>query len=131
MKETYINITDECDAIDELCIICFEIEDGYKKKTITHSKLLKCTCKCNYYIHKSCFDKWLEKNPKKNVSCLICSSTATQVLSCKEKVGKIIKSKKIIICFKDICKFSLWVCCFLLVWIIISEYENINNNYDE
>ena len=48
MKETYLNITEECDAIDELCVICLEIEDGLKNRTIVHSKFLNSRCHCHY-----------------------------------------------------------------------------------
>ena len=35
MKETYLNINEECDAIDELCVICLEFEDEFQKRRIS------------------------------------------------------------------------------------------------
>ncbi len=131
MKETYINITEECDAIDKLCVICLEIEDEMNNITIIRSELLKSKCDCCYYIHKSCFKKWINKRPVENLNCLICSSKATQVLTCKEKCIKIGNSKRLLICIKEFCKFTKWFLCVSVIWFILTEIDNIKNNYDE
>ena len=47
-KETYLNISKDCDAIDELCVICLEIEDDFKNRTIVHSRFLNSQCQCQY-----------------------------------------------------------------------------------
>ena len=131
MKETYLNINEECDAIDELCVICLEFEDEFKIRTIIHTKLLKCQCECKYYIHKSCFDKWLNKRPNSNLTCLICSSTAKPVLSYKDCCVKILNSRRLKTCCKEFSKLIQWSLCLTFIWLLLIEIENLNNNYHE
>lgn len=131
MKETYLNITEECDAIDELCVICLEIEDGFKNRTAVHSKFLNSQCHCHYYIHKRCFDKWLEKRPNENTACLICSSKAKLVLPCNIRCIKILNSSKVRICCKEFCRLIQIFLCISFVWIVLIEIDNVKNNYDD
>jgi len=131
MKETYLNITEECDAIDELCVICLEIEDGLKNRTIVHSKFLNSQCHCHYYIHKSCFDKWLEKRPNENTFCLICSSTAKLVLPYNIRCIKILNSSKLKKCCKEFCRLIQMFLCISFLWIVLTEIDTVKNNTDE
>ncbi len=131
MKETYININEECDAIDELCVICLEIEDDFKNRTIIHSKLLNGECECHYYIHKHCFDKWLEKRPNENTSCLICSSKAKIVLSNKDRCMKILNSSRLKKYCKEFCRLIQWLICLIFLWVLLTEINNVENNNHE
>ena len=129
--ETYVNINEQCDAIDELCVICLEIEDDFKNRTILHSKFFNSQCECHYYIHKHCFEKWLEKRPTKNIACLICSSKANLVLSRKERCIKIVNSSEMKINCKKICRLIQWLVCLSFLWVLLREINNVKNNNDE
>ncbi len=131
MKETYLNITEECDAIDELCVICLEIEDNFKNRTTVHSKFLNSQCHCHYYIHKSCFDKWLEKRPNENTTCLICSSKAKLVLSRKVRCIKMLNCIRLKKCCTELCKCIQIFLCLSFLWIMLTEIDTIKNNTDE
>tara|TARA_R110001592_G_scaffold136001_4_gene352676 strand:- start:2075 stop:2470 length:396 start_codon:yes stop_codon:yes gene_type:complete len=131
MKETYLNITEECDAIDELCVICLEIEDNFKNRTVIHSKFLNSQCHCHYYIHKRCFDKWLEKRPNENTSCLICSSKAKLVLSHKNRCIKILNGIRFKKCCTEFCKCIQIFLCLSFLWVMLTEFDNDENNTHE
>jgi len=130
-KETYLNISKDCDAIDELCVICLEIEDDFKNRTIVHSRFLNSQCQCQYYIHKRCFDKWLEKRPTEDTTCLICSSKAKLVLSCKTRCIKTLNSNKLKKCCEEMCRLIPWFVCLSFLWIMLTEIDIAKNNTDE
>tara|TARA_B110000977_G_C11043515_1_gene479668 strand:+ start:1399 stop:1653 length:255 start_codon:yes stop_codon:yes gene_type:complete len=57
----YIKINDENDE----CLICF---DPMNKKK---DKLIYCKY-CSNYVHKKCFDLWLEQNISDKKKCIYC-----------------------------------------------------------
>ena len=122
MKETYININEECDAIDELCVICLERMDQNKIVSVPHNKLLTCECECRYYIHKSCFDKWMTNRPTE-VSCLICLSKASPVLSCRDRVLICIRSRGCARIKRDCLHCFSWVMCFISLWVTLRIFD--------
>lgn len=123
ISDNYINISCESEPIDELCVICLEFEDSFKKRTINHSKFLICKCKCNYHIHKNCFDKWLVARPNKQVRCLICSSDGDLVLTCEKKcVNNCVNYITGEICISHLImvgKILGWVSCLLGLWFVL------------
>ena len=130
MKETYININEECDAIDELCVICLERMDNNKAPSMPHSKLLTCECDCRYYIHKSCFDKWMVNRPTE-VTCLICLSKASPVLSYCDHVAICMRSRGCIRLKRDCLHCFSWFMCFMGLWIMLRIFENERIKYEE
>ena len=51
---------------EKSCVICLEIYDNKKNPCILHSNLINAECDCKYYIHKTCFAKWLKSAYKRN-----------------------------------------------------------------
>jgi hypothetical protein len=126
MKETYININEECDAIDELCVICLERTDQNKIVSVPHNKLLTCECECRYYVHPSCFDKWMANRPTE-VSCLICLSKASPVLSCRDRVFICIRSRGFARIKRDCWHCFRWFMCFISLFVTLRIFDD--NNY--
>ena len=128
-KETYITINEDCDAIDKLCVICLETMDGNQRMATPRHKMLKCECECKYYIHKSCFDKWLANRPN-NVSCLICLSKAKPVTTPMDIVKKCcyVRYERV----KILCHtFISWVLCFISLCLMLRFIEDSRYKYEE
>lgn len=127
-KETYITINEECDAIDRLCVICLDSLDSHQKMTFPREKMLKCECECSYYIHKSCFDKWLINRPNE-VTCLICLSKATPVQTYMDVAKKCCRVK--MKCIRGVCcKLMMWTMCLVGLWIITGFMEDRRYKYE-
>lgn len=125
ISDNYINISCESEPIDEICVICLEFEDSLKKRTISHSKFLICKCKCNYHIHKSCFEKWLVTRPNKEARCLICTCDGDLVLTCEKKCVNYITGE---ICISHLIRLGKclgWFSCLMAMWfvLLIRDYD--------
>lgn len=129
MKEIYTNINEECDAIDELCVICLERVDNNNAITVHRSKLLTCECDCRYYIHKSCFDKWMT-NHTSEVSCLICLSKASPVLSCSDRASICVRSERYLQISRNCWNCFSWFICLVSVWVTLRMFEGNSIKYE-
>lgn len=62
------------------CIICYENNNEktnlYTLECILNKKNILSDCSCNYYIHLSCFDNWIETS----FSCPICRIKYKQII---------------------------------------------------
>ena len=81
------------------CIIC-----------LNQNNLVK-ICDCNYYVHKSCFEKWIELNNRNN--CFYCNKK----IKLDNKQFLLLKLKQIlnfiylsysILCEYDLHNFQRW-----------------------
>ena len=112
------------------CVICLEIYDNKKNPCILHSKLLNAECDCKYYIHKTCFAKWLKNRPTNEMNCLICSSKAKPLLTYKQLCDELVRKpccKQTVSC---IYKMVVWFCLLTLCWLflgILEQRYSINN----
>ena len=128
-KDTYITINTECDAIDELCVICMEKVDVRMVVSQPHTVFLKCECECKYYVHRSCFEKWADNRPR-DISCLICLSKATQVLTLKEHVREYILTERCQYARKTCVSLASWFICFMGLWVMLSIFEDKRIEYE-
>jgi len=128
-KGAYITINTECDAIDELCVICLEKLDSRKVVSQPHTLFLNCECECNYYIHRSCFEKWADNRPTE-ISCLICLSKATQVLTLKQHIREYILTERCQYARKTCVSLTSWFICFMGLWVMLCIFEDKPIEYE-
>ena len=126
-----IDIKTESES-EKVCVICLEIYDINKNISISHSNLINAECNCEYYIHKTCFTKWLKNRPTNEINCIICSSKATPVLTYKQLCEELLRKprcKKRIICIYN---SIVWCGIIILCWFFfgILDERNANNNYE-
>lgn len=115
---------------DKNCVICLEYYDNNNNISILHSNLINANCECEYYIHKTCFSKWLKNRPTNEMNCLICSSNGKPVLTYQQYCQELIRKpgcKKTIIC---IYKSIIWCSIIILCWFFSGILEKQNNNYE-
>ena len=112
------------------CVICLEIYDNKINPCILHSNLINAECDCKYYIHKTCFAKWLKNRPTNEMNCLICSSKAKPLLTyeqlCDELVRKPCCKQTVRCIYKMVVWFSLLTLCWLFLG-ILEEHFSIDN----
>ena len=82
--------------IENICVICLEIHDENGLKCVPHSNHINAKCECAYFVHRSCFQKWVHTRPQdtNTVNCLVCSSEGVLVLSYKERIIKVFANRK-------------------------------------
>ena len=124
--------TETKNETEKICVICLEIYDNNKNISILHSNLINAECDCEYYIHKTCFAKWLKNRPTNEITCLICSSKATPVLTYEQLCEELLRKpgcKKTIIC---IYKSIVWCGIIIICWFFfgILDERTANNNYE-
>jgi hypothetical protein len=70
-------------TIDNTCVICLELLDSSGAETEHKSKMTRTSvCDCNYHVHGSCFEQWLQDKPTDELNCLVCGSKMELVIPC-------------------------------------------------
>ena len=98
---------------DTTCVICLELLDSLGASSKQKSKMTRTLdCDCNYYLHISCFDQWLQDKPTDELNCLVCGSAVELIVPCRKQCE---------ICIKD-CDLSTHIGCLLTVGAIFFIY---------
>jgi len=87
-------------TIDKTCVICLELLDGSGVETKHKSKMTRTSvCDCNYHVHSSCFEQWLQDKPTDELNCLVCGSKMELVIpyikQCELYIKKYVPPKNI------------------------------------
>ena len=71
--------TNTLENITQECVICLDKEHETDQLLHIDKYMYDRKCKCNYYIHKTCFQKWCSSEyfneNSKEMNCIICNST--------------------------------------------------------
>lgn len=128
------SICDKCDdanrdrkkLIENMCVICLEIHDENGLKCVPHSNHINAKCECAYFVHRSCFQKWVHTRPQdtNTVNCLVCSSEGVLVLSYKERIMKVFTNRKCLKLIHCVSNVFCWFCVFMMIWQIGVFVEN-------
>ena len=76
---------DDLDISKTNCIICLNDLGNRGCSSINDSRYKK-NCKCVYMVHRECFEKWFDQNPK----CLICMGPVVDVYLKRIKYARIV-----------------------------------------
>lgn len=122
-------ISDRQKMIENNCVICLEEYDENHNACVPHSKHMIAECKCAYFVHPSCFRKWIRNRPTKSVNCILCASEGTLVMSYNERIEVVMKTticrRTIIFAMRIFC----WMCIFISIWEIVTFMENMSDEY--
>ena len=124
--------TYECEKmISNICVICLEEYDEINKACVPHSHHIIAKCKCEYFVHTSCFQKWVRTRPIKTVNCILCASEGVLVMSYTERIVMVFKTRifrrVIVLTMQLIC----WICIFISLWELATFMENESQQYYE
>ena len=126
-------LVDDNNIIDgEICNDKYTVEiyDNKKNPCILHSNLINAECDCKYYIHKTCFAKWLKNRPTNEMNCLICSSKAKPLLTYEQLCDELVRKPCCKQTVRCIYKMVVWFCLLTVCWLflgILEERYSINN----
>ena len=112
--------------VESMCVICLEIYDEQGVECVSHSKHINAKCECAYFVHRSCFQKWVHTRPQHTnmVNCLVCSSEGVIVLSYTERIMKIFANREWLKTIRCIMNVFCWFCVFMMIWQIGVFVEN-------
>ena len=126
-----LNQSDSTNMVEKTCVICLEILDENKVVCVQQSKLLTAECRCEYFVHKSCFKTWIQSRPSDSINCIVCSSKGVLEMSCKDNLIIMCKSRK----FRRYMLFTIRVISYICVILTVREFiiliEDIQSNYVE
>ena len=116
--------------VESMCVICLEIYDEQGVECVPHSKHINAKCECAYFVHRSCFQKWVNTRPQHTnmVNCLVCSSEGVIVLSYTERIMKVFTNRKWLKTIKCLMNVFCWFCVFMMIWQIGIFVENRENS---
>jgi hypothetical protein len=121
--------SDRNKLVEKVCVICLEVYDGEKRACVPHSKHIVAKCDCAYFVHSSCFQKWIQTRPPTNsVNCLVCSSEGVLVLSYVEGISIVLKSRRCRNLLVSMTRMFCWGCVLMLLWEISCFIENREND---
>jgi len=121
--------SDRNKLVEKVCVICLEVYDGEKRACVPHSKHIVAKCDCAYFVHSSCFQKWIQTRPPTNsVNCLVCSSEGVLVLSYVERISIVLKSRRCRNLLVSMTRIFCWGCVLMLLWEISCFIENREND---
>jgi len=121
--------SDRNKLVEKVCVICLEVYDGEKRACVPHSKHIVAKCDCAYFVHSSCFQKWIQTRPPTNsVNCLVCSSEGVLVLSYVEGISIVLKSRRCRNVLVSMTRIFCWGCVLMLLWEISCFIENREND---
>ena len=121
--------SDRNKLVEKVCVICLEVYDGEKRACVPHSKHIVAKCDCAYFVHSSCFQKWIQTRPPTNsVNCLVCSSEGVLVLSYVERISIVLKSRRCRNLLVSMTRMFCWGCVLMLLWEISCFIENREND---
>lgn len=110
--------------VENVCVICLEVYDGEKRACVPHSNHIVAKCKCAYFVHASCFKKWVQTRPTNSVNCLVCSSEGVLVLGYVEGITIVLKSKRCRNVLVSMTRIFCWGCVLMMIWEISCFIEN-------
>ena len=122
------NTSDRNKLVEKVCVICLEVYDGEKRACVPHSKHIDAKCECAYFVHTSCFQKWVQTRPTNSVNCLVCSSEGMLVLSYVERISIVLKSRRCRKMLTSMTRIFCWLCLMMLLWEISCFIENREND---
>ena len=126
-----LNQSDSTNMVEKTCVICLEIMDENKVVCVQQSKLLTAECRCEYFVHKSCFNTWIQSRPSDSINCIVCSSKGVLTIGYKDKLIIMCKSRK----FRRYVLYIIHVLCYIFIILTIREFfiliEYIQSNYVE
>ena len=120
--------SDRNKLVEKVCVICLEVYDGEKRACVPHSKHIVAKCDCVYFVHSSCFQKWIQTRPTNSVNCLVCSSEGVLVLSYVERISIVLKSRRCRNLLVSMTRIFCWGCVLMLLWEISCFIENREND---
>lgn len=120
--------SDRNKLVEKVCVICLEVYDGEKRACVPHSKHIVAKCDCAYFVHSSCFQKWIQTRPTNSVNCLVCSSEGVLVLSYVERTSIVLKSRRCRNLLVSMTRMFCWGCVLMLLWEISCFIENREND---
>jgi hypothetical protein len=120
--------SDRNKLVEKVCVICLEVYDGEKRACVPHSKHIVAKCDCAYFVHSSCFQKWVQTRPTNSVNCLVCSSEGVLVLSYVERISIVLKSRRCRNLLVSMTRMFCWGCVLMLLWEISCFIENREND---
>jgi len=131
LDDLELNHNDSTNMVEKTCVICLEILDENKVVCVQQSKLLTAECRCEYFVHKSCFKTWIHSRPSDSINCIVCSSKGVLTIGYKDKLIIMCKSRK----FKRYMLFVIRVISYICVILTVREFiiliEHIQSNYVE
>jgi hypothetical protein len=130
---------ENCDhkkLVEKTCVICLEIHDEQGLECVSHSKHINAKCECAYFVHRSCFHKWIQTRTRGDdinaVNCLVCSSEGAIVLSYQERIKNVFLNRRCLKMAQCISNVFCWWCVFMLIWELGDFLEtNQQNRYNE
>jgi hypothetical protein len=119
---------DDKKLMDKMCVICLEIYDENEIECVPQSNHINSKCECAYFVHRSCFKRWIHSRPQNinGVNCLVCSSEGVIVLSYKERIMKILTNQKCLKLIDCVVNFFCWFCVFMMIWELSAIVEKKN-----
>lgn len=120
--------SDRNKLVEKVCVICLEVYDGEKRACVPHSKHIVAKCDCAYFVHSSCFQKWVQARPTNSVNCLVCSSEGVLVLSYVEGISIVLKSRRCRNVLVSMTRMFCWGCVLMLLWEISCFIESREND---
>tara|TARA_Y100000741_G_C18165503_1_gene522979 strand:- start:160 stop:804 length:645 start_codon:yes stop_codon:yes gene_type:complete len=113
--------------VESMCVICLEIYDEQGIECVSHSKHINAKCECAYFVHRSCFQKWVQTRPTNSVNCLVCSSEGVLVLSYTERIKQVVTSRRFRKMLGSMFHVFCWISVFMCIWqigIFVEQREN-------
>ncbi len=132
LDNTQLNDNDTTNMVDKTCVICLEILDEKKRECVEQSKLITAECRCIYFVHRSCFQTWIQSRQfDDSINCIVCSSKGVIAMNYKDKLIIMCKSIKFRRYILFVIRVISYICVILTVREFIILIENIQSNYVE